>query len=100
MNTAYGIEYQRFIRRPSIPVHSLTRYKCYMRDMRCPNAQKEDNTRVSRLATGRQCRVVHMVRRVDAKAPARKRLPERALVSTRVAVGVCLDDGVASSEDC
>ena len=70
-----------------------------MRSMKCPNSPEENNTR-SRLATRRQCRVVHMVRRVDAKAPAGKRLPERALVSTRVAVGVCLDDGVASSEDC
>ena len=68
--------------------------------MKCPNAQKEDNTRVSRLATGRQCRVVHMVRRVYAKAPARESLPERAFVGTREAVGVCLDDSVASSEDC
>ena len=71
-----------------------------MRDTKFPNSPKENDTTVSRLAIGRQCCIVHMVRRVDAKAPAGKRLPERALVSTRVAVGVCLDDGVASSEDC
>ena len=70
-----------------------------MRDMRCPNAQKEDNTRVSRLATGRQCRVVHMVRRVDAKAPARERLPEQALVRARVAVRIRLDPGIAGRRE-
>ena len=51
-------------------------------------------------ALGGNIGVVDVVRGVDAKTAARERLPERALVSTRVAVGVCLDDGVASSEDC
>ena len=88
------------IRRPSILIHDLTQYKCYMRDVKCPSAPKEDNTTLSRLAVGRQCCVVHMVRRVYAKAPARESLPERAFVGTREAVGVCLDDSVASSEDC
>ena len=68
--------------------------------MKCPNSPKKDNSTISRLAIGRQCCIIHMVRRVHAKAPARERLPERAFIGTREAVGVCLDDSVASSEDC
>ena len=71
-----------------------------MRDMKCPDSPKEDDTTVSRLAIGRQCCVVHMIRRIHSKAPTRERLPERTFVGTREAVDVCLDDSVASGEDC
>ena len=62
-----------------------------------PNAAQQGVTRLTARGEGG---VVDLVLGIDAQAAAGERLPEKALVSTVVAVSISLDDGIATSQDC
>jgi hypothetical protein len=68
-------------------------YKGAIRFSMCDNREQQ----LRRLASGRDVKVIDVVRSVDTNTTAREGLPDEAPVGTTVAVSIGLDPGVTAS---
>jgi hypothetical protein len=90
----------QYVQQPSKGICVSSTYIIILTNTLQHNRHQLDPKESTHLAASRDSGAVGVARCALAETPARERLPEHALVGTRVAVDIGLDPGITGSDDC